>query len=332
MLPPLTFLGRELIFDSIALSSTVVLALFSIDFLQVAKFDRASFIAVIAATALALSIFVTDFFPTTTVAFDWTLIVVLAFYAALLFAGVRAMQRHQRAALIFSIGVGCSVVGYVLNMSSYLWPRQDLVVYALEAAQCVQALLLAMAVAEGVQASRAERDKLVLESRHLAQLAMRDGLTGVLNRRSFDQAMTDAANGAVGEGARLGILILDIDHFKDYNDSLGHQAGDEALRRVATACASCVRGGDIFARYGGEEFAAIVPGASMEDLTMIADRMRANVGALAMPRGDGAPLTISIGGASQSPASMQAALAILRLADEALYDAKNGGRDRVVMA
>src|SRR6185437_13355788 len=140
------------------------------------------------------------------------------------------------------------------------------------------------------------------------------GLTGVLNRRSFDQALTDSAIAAVGEGGRLGILILDIDHFKEYNDSLGHQAGDDALRRVAAACASCVRGGDVFARYGGEEFAAIVPGASMEDLSMIADRMRSNVGGLAMPRADGASLTISIGGASHAPSSMQEALEILRSA------------------
>jgi diguanylate cyclase (GGDEF)-like protein len=306
--------------------------LFSIEFLNLWPRDRASLIALGIGSASILTIYITDFFPTASVAFDWTFLATMVYDASLLFAGIRAVRRGQRAGLVFSVGIAVAAVGYILNMSSYALPRQDLWVYALDAGECLQALLLAIAVAEKVQESRAEREKLVLEAHNLAQLAMRDGLTGVLNRRSFDLAYSDSWNAAAIGRSRIGILIIDIDHFKEYNDSFGHQAGDEALRRVAAACAACVRGRDAFARYGGEEFAAIVPDASIEDLIMIADRMRANVRALQVPRADGAPLTISIGGASEAPVSPQGALACLRAADAALYDAKKAGRDRVVMA
>lgn len=331
ILPPLTFLGRELLYDTIATASTLALAFFAIDFLNIRR-DRVSLVAVICGCVLALTVFITDFFPTTTVAFDWTFVIFVVFYATLFFAGVRAALQGHRSGTIFSVGIAFTIAGYALNMISYALPRQDLWVYALAAGQCLQALLLAMAVADSVQQSRIEHDRLVLESRNLEQLAMRDGLTGVLNRRSFDQAMTDASAAAVSGRERLGILFVDIDHFKEYNDTLGHQAGDEALRRVAAICAACVRGGDIFARYGGEEFAAIVPRATMDELTMIADRMRANLAFAEMSRADGMPLTISIGGASDEPSTQQAAYQILRAADAALYAAKSAGRDRIVMA
>lgn len=332
ILPPLTFLGRELIYDTVALGQSVALAMFTVQFLRLRDYSRSSIAVIAAGTAIVLSVYVTDFFPLTTVAFDWTFVVTLAFYASLLYASIRASRAGMRLANLYAIGICCSVAGYVINMNSYLLPRQDLLVYALDAGAGLQALVIAIAVARSVQETRTERERLIDTSRRLEQLATRDGLTGVLNRRAFDDAMRAAAARAVAERRALGALIIDIDRFKEYNDTLGHQAGDEALRAIAQACSSCVRDGDVFARYGGEEFAAIVSDATDEDLCLVAGRMCASIADLGLPRADGRPLTVSIGCSSGRPANHDEADAILRAADAALYAAKRGGRNRVQLA
>jgi diguanylate cyclase (GGDEF)-like protein len=329
VLPPLTFLVRELIYDCAALGAAVALTVFTIGFLRLNVRDHHAFSVVLFGTACVLSVYITDFFPNATVAWVWTLVASLLFYGTLLYAGVRAARSGIRIGRIYAIGIACTILGYAVNMSSNALPRQDLFVYAWQVGDALQALILAIAVASSVQETRAENLRLVSESRELTQLAAFDGLTGVLNRRSFDQALDDAATRSVATKKPLGILILDIDHFKDYNDGLGHQAGDEALRAVAQACGSCVRTGDIFARYGGEEFAAIVVDSTIEDLQRIADRMFIALSALAIPRGDGTLLTVSIGGANGTPLSPRDAAEILHAADAELYAAKRSGRNRV---
>lgn len=325
VLPPLSFLGRELIYDTAALGASVALGVFSIGFLRLSTRDRTAFYAVLLGIACSLSVYATDFFPSTAIAFQWTLYATLAFYATLLYAGLRAVHAGMPIGRVYSIGVACVILGYAVNMASYALPRQDLFVYAWQVGDALQALILAIAVAASVQETRAENQR-------LTQLATRDGLTGVLNRRSFDQALDAAASRAIAEAKPLGVLILDIDHFKDYNDALGHQAGDEALRAVALTCGSCVRTGDVFARYGGEEFAAIVPDATLDELQRIADRMCVALAQLGIPRADGTRLTISVGGASGTPSSHRDAAEILHAADAELYAAKNSGRNRVNLA
>ncbi len=325
LLPPLTFLTRELIYDTVSLASAVALAAFSIDFLRLTERDRRAVGIVLVGVAIQLSVYLTDFFPNVTVAFDWTLVVTLAYFGVLIYAGRRAYRLGMRVARIYVAGIVCTALGYAINMSSYALPRQDLWVYALDAGACLQALLLALAVAEGVQESRSEHQRLLAESEQLERLAHLDGLTSVLNRRAFDHALRDAA----AADTPLGILMLDIDHFKAFNDSLGHHAGDEALRLVAQACAGCVRDGDVFARYGGEEFCAVVPGADGRELERIAERMRTAVTALDLHGFDGRVLTISVGGACGTPSGSEAAVSLVREADAALYAAKAGGRDRV---
>ncbi|MGA3037269.1 MAG: diguanylate cyclase [Vulcanimicrobiaceae bacterium] len=329
VLPPLTFLARELIYDCAALGSAVALTVFTIGFLRLGTRDRRALSAVLVGTACALSVFATDFFPSTAIAWEWTLIATLLFYATLLYAGIRAARDGVPIGRIYAIGIACTILGYVVNMSSNALPRQDLFVYSYQVGEALQALILAIAVASSVQETRAENQRLIVESRKLTDLAAHDGLTGVLNRRSFDQALDAAATLAVATGKSLAVLILDIDHFKDYNDLLGHQEGDEALKLVAQACGACVRTGDIFARYGGEEFAAIVSDATLEDLQRIADRMVAALAELAIPRGDGSMLTISIGAANGTPLSPRDATEILEAADAELYSAKRHGRNRI---
>lgn len=155
-------------------------------------------------------------------------------------------------------------------------------------------------------------------------LAFDDPLTGLRNRRRLDADLAAAtADPSIG---RVAFLMVDIDHFKAYNDRHGHPAGDELLRLVGRALASAVREGDTTYRYGGEEFSVLLPGASDVEALAVAERVRAAVAALDVS----APVTVSVGAASTDHADH--ALDLVHRADVALYDAKRAGRNRVVHA
>ncbi len=173
---------------------------------------------------------------------------------------------------------------------------------------------------------------LALSARFLAESAQTDGLTGVANRRTFDQRFEEEWLRAKRERTSLAVAILDIDYFKVYNDRHGHLAGDDALRRVAhAASANLQRAGDRFARYGGEEFAAILPATTLAGGIAAAERIRTAVTALAIPHpvGKAGRLTVSIGVAAAEPAHGGSAHELLAAADRELYRAKAEGRDRV---
>jgi diguanylate cyclase (GGDEF)-like protein len=126
--------------------------------------------------------------------------------------------------------------------------------------------------------------------------------------------------------------MIDIDNFKKYNDHYGHQGGDECLRLVAAAIRDSVRVTDLVARYGGEEFCVVMPGANPENAMMVADRACKAVSRLRQPHelADNGIVTISVGVTSGNPASLADPEQLTKLADEALYEAKRGGRNRVV--
>jgi diguanylate cyclase (GGDEF)-like protein len=171
-----------------------------------------------------------------------------------------------------------------------------------------------------------------LESRLIAELAERDALTGLKNRRVFDEHLEKLWDRAVAQRCTLAILMIDVDHFKAYNDRNGHQAGDRALRRVAdTLQALVTRSTDVLARYGGEEFAVIVFDAERVQAEALAERMRRAVAALGFEHG-GAPndaVTISAGVALVEPSRGRRSRGAVQLADQALYEAKVRGRNRV---
>ena len=168
----------------------------------------------------------------------------------------------------------------------------------------------------------------------LARLAAQDGLTGLANRRSFDQALARESRRCARAGTPLSLLMMDIDGFKPFNDSYGHGRGDECLRDVARAVAAAVRCGvDLAARYGGEEFAVILPETDLAGARSAAERIRGAVEALGIRHRAapvGAVVTISIGGVSAArPAADGRGL--LAAADAALYRAKREGRNRAVL-
>jgi diguanylate cyclase (GGDEF)-like protein/PAS domain S-box-containing protein len=165
----------------------------------------------------------------------------------------------------------------------------------------------------------------------LEQLASKDGLTELANRRIFDRRLEEAFRTAQSSSTSLSLLMIDVDHFKAYNDTYGHPAGDEVLRQVAGVLRSACRGElDLVARYGGEEFAVILPAASTEVAHDIAVRLAAAVRMLDIPHMSSSKgrVTVSIGLASVTEA-MNDPQQLLKSCDQALYGAKAAGRDKV---
>lgn len=174
-----------------------------------------------------------------------------------------------------------------------------------------------------------------LERRRLAEVARLDGLTGLLNRAAFDAEFRRVWDQAVRERGQVTVLLLDIDHFKAFNDCYGHQAGDDTLRAVARVLRSVARRPlDIVARYGGEEMVAVLPGADREHAEHVARALVESVAALGVEH-QASPtrgcVTASVGAACVEALRDVSNEAAIRLADRALYRAKGAGRDRHVL-
>lgn len=170
----------------------------------------------------------------------------------------------------------------------------------------------------------------------LETLSALDGLTGIANRRRFDQMLDREWNRGARGSRPLALILCDIDYFKQYNDLYGHQAGDACLRQLATLLQSALRrAGDLAARYGGEEFAVLLPDTPLASATQLADAIREQLRALGIPH-DASPLmpvlTASFGVAALIPPRTGQPASLIKAADEALYAAKAAGRNRVMAA
>jgi diguanylate cyclase (GGDEF)-like protein/PAS domain S-box-containing protein len=165
----------------------------------------------------------------------------------------------------------------------------------------------------------------------LEQLATRDGLTGLANRRCFDETLHAEWARALRQKQPLSLLMVDVDNFKAYNDANGHLGGDECLKRIATAVASEMRANDLVARYGGEEFAVILPNQSLKGAAIVAERIRCRVEQLQVPNPLAATqhVTVSIGAATAIVSPQNDASQLVAIADAALYRAKHMGRNRI---
>jgi len=176
-----------------------------------------------------------------------------------------------------------------------------------------------------------------LEGR-LETLATEDGLTGVANRRRFDERLSEEWGRAYRDDSYLALLMIDLDHFKNYNDEHGHLAGDECLRAVARILAAeASRSSDLAARFGGEEFALLLPNTDAAGCARIGERIRRSLRVARIEHASNLPsgfVTASLGGAACRPGNGRSAGPdwLVEAADRALYAAKDGGRDRVVMS
>ncbi len=200
------------------------------------------------------------------------------------------------------------------------------------AARCALNLLIALA-GSAIVARHFEKDARAgfLERYLIQELAQRDALTGACNRRSFDEHLPRIWHEAAQARRAIAVILIDVDHFKAYNDRYGHLAGDDALRAVARAVQAFIhQPGDILARYGGEEFAAVLQGVSAAQARLVAESMRRAVVALGIEhRGSRTcdSVTISLGVAAIEPSLARDCRGALQLADQALYRAKLNGRN-----
>lgn len=168
----------------------------------------------------------------------------------------------------------------------------------------------------------------------LAEMSFIDGLTGLPNRRRFDDFLAHFASLARRVETSIGLILMDIDHFKIYNDTFGHQAGDECLRKVAQALGSVRhRPADMVARYGGEEFVCVLPDTPAHGAWVVAQNLRESVLGLELPHAPASGnsiVTISLGVSAREHRPDVDQAALIREADQALYMAKHQGRNRVV--
>ena len=187
---------------------------------------------------------------------------------------------------------------------------------------------------DAYRALRESQRQLVETNLQLRRLTNIDGLTGLCNRRHFDEYMMLEWSRAMRTHSQLSVLMIDIDNFKQYNDAYGHLAGDDVLRKVAdTIGENCVRVSDLAARFGGEEFCVIMPATSQAGAHLVAEKIRRDIERLKLPHsgsGSGLIVTVCIGVATAIPQIGQGHLAVVDLADKALYDAKRAGRNRVL--
>jgi two-component system chemotaxis family response regulator WspR len=179
---------------------------------------------------------------------------------------------------------------------------------------------------------RASQEELARVNEELRRLAALDGLTGIANRRRFDEALQTEWQRGRRNGSPLALLLGDVDHFKLYNDGLGHPAGDLCLKKTAAVLTGQLkRPADLAARYGGEEFALLLPDTDLTGGLRVAEACRAALAQLALPH-PGAPsgfVTMSLGVACMLPGGDSPADDLVARADAALYAAKRGGRNRV---
>lgn len=279
-------------------------------------------------------------------------VLIMAIAGQDLFKGIKAARYFLLAWAVFLLGIAV----YVLKTFGVL-PANLMTEYAVQFGSALEATLLSFALADRMRLLKQQSERIQREAAShlerrveertralneaLGQLARvnqrlqaqnsTDGLTGVRNRRFFDERLPGEWKRAHRGRYQLGLLMIDIDHFKSINDRFGHQLGDAALQKVAETIARQLRRpGDEVARYGGEEFAVLLPNTDNAGAVAVAERIRAAVQAVVLtdqqvPIG----LTVSIGVASLLPAYPHGHGELLETADAALYLAKGAGRNRV---
>jgi two-component system, sensor histidine kinase LadS len=257
--------------------------------------------------------------------------------ATLLVWAIFAWRGGQRSARFYVIAFAGVCAGVIVNRLALdqIIPHTPFTEWILEIGIAWEAVLLAMAVASSLNETIRENALLHVSEQQLQRLATIDGLTGVNNRRNFDERLEVEWSRACRSHRPLALLFVDVDYFKQYNDTYGHLAGDDCLRRIARSLEElATRSTDTIARYGGEEFAVLVADETAGDAALLAERMRIGIQSLAISHA-AAPLdrvTISVGVAACVPAIGVPPTALIQAADAALYEAKRAGRNAVVIA
>jgi diguanylate cyclase (GGDEF)-like protein len=347
----LTFLVGLLIFTS---------ALFTSSFLRLKEIKPSSNrIVMIFAKLGIISSVIALFIPYSSMAQASTILTAVIATIGILLTLHAVIYNRRREAVIFVMSWISILAGFVLYAGQKfgVLPINALTEYGIEFGGGSVALLLSLGLADRINSERKTRieaqkrlfeiqrlanerlDKKVKErtaelktiNNQLQAASITDSLTQIKNRHYFDYKLTAEYRRAYREKSEISLLMLDIDHFKKFNDNYGHQAGDEVLRRVAAAIQNIVnRPGDTAFRYGGEEFSVLLPSTPKEGAYIIAESIRKHVKAMPFQwQGKSLSVTISIGIASCIPSYSKGESELLKQADNALYLAKEHGRDRV---
>ncbi len=243
-----------------------------------------------------------------------------------------SIRFYAGAPLTTSAGHALGTLCVIDRVPNVLTPHQEMALRALsrqvmaqlELRETVTALEAAAEERRGYQARLEEYQRcLEAEMTIVAEQSITDPLTGLRNRRAFQKRLLEEVALSRRHRTPLSLAMIDVDHFKDYNDDFGHPAGDAALRQVARMLRTETRRSDLIARYGGEEFAVILPGTDLDGAAALCERFRTAVGRAGC---SGRRLTISVGVASFDGSDAEALVAA---ADDALYRAKAAGRDCV---
>jgi len=222
----------------------------------------------------------------------------------------------------------------VLKAGAYdylIKPFEDLELVISAARRAMQSVQLIMEKEVLVKSLKQKNEEMERANERLQEIAVRDGLTGLFNHRYFQEILTKEISRATRHARDLSVLFLDVDDFKAYNDTHGHQMGDTLLKQLSHIIMSAMREGDLVARYGGEEFVAILPETDQECAMQVAEKLRQLVEAHPFVGGNSQPggkVTISIGVSSRNNGCSSAA-ALIKVADKGLYQAKGEGKNRV---
>lgn len=288
---------------------------FTRTFLDTAGFARRLDKLAIATQVLAVAGLLASFFLPYAVLILPIAVLTVIVTALIMILGMLGLIKGYRPARFFMIAWGMLLIGvlaYMLKVFGVL-PHNLLTQNGFQVGSLVEMVLLSLALASRV--------------RELQHQSRTDTLTRVPNRRYFDEVVAAEFERSRRGNAALALLIVDIDHFKQFNDQHGHARGDEVLRHVAEQLGNGVRRGDHVCRFGGEEFALILPGTDGADAAEIAESLRSMV---ASTISADAPLTVSIGVASTRDQVFDSQDDLFKAADSALYQAKRQGRNRVV--
>lgn len=291
------------------------------------------------------------------VAVIYNVLLVFAYAPVLILCGYFCWRKGFRPGVYFLAAWTVLLIGsiaYALKVFAFL-PELFLTRYGVIIGAVSMVILLSLGLADRINAMRRELQVLntsleqkVFErtqalhsalnrlsdaNQKLEALSTVDGLTNVKNRRFFDEKILREWKRSHREQSPLSVLMVDIDHFKKVNDQFGHQTGDECLKAVADTIQKAIkRSSDAVARYGGEEFAVILPGADSSDAAHVAERIRSAVESTSILISDHPfSLTVSVGVATRVPRSVEETETLLAEADSALYQAKDTGRNRVVV-
>ncbi len=277
-------------------------------------------VAVAASVALCTCVLADWHAPATWIAFIFSLSYVLSMVGL----GIYAVQQGLRASYYFLAAMLCGMAGSGMTLlSAYgVLPMNTVTFHGVEVGVLLEATLLALALARDIRGSEEARNRAEL-------LARMDALTGLLNRRAFFERATGLWNTAARRNRPLTVAMLDIDHFKSINDRYGHAIGDEVLKRVAGVLTRTCRTSDVISRWGGEEFLLLLPETTLEQGTLLAERLRMAIERCDMDaaaRGLRATVSIGISDLRGQP-NLDALIAD---ADQWLYRAKEAGRNQVM--